>query len=95
VKNEEIDWLIYHIIARDTTTTPEYLVVQTGFDPSVVKASLLRLEHNQLIELCDKNARALSVGEFLVRCHDRYDLSLPFTVEKGVIRPKKPEQGKE
>jgi predicted transcriptional regulator len=89
VKDEEIDWLIYHLIPTNTPATPESLMEQSGLDPSAVAASLKRLEQNSLIDQRDGKVCMLSINEALLRCQVRYDTTLPYTIENGVIREKK------
>lgn len=89
VKDEDTDWLIYHLIPTDAPVTPEWLAEQSGLDRSAVAASLRRLEQGFMIELRDGNVGILSISEALLRCQVRYDTSLPFTIENGVVREKK------
>ena len=83
--------MIYHqITGRDTITIGE-LARKSALSESTVRASLGRLERNLLIECRDGAAKALSVNESLVRCQMKYDTSLPYTLENGIIKMKKRE----
>lgn len=91
MKDEDIDWLIYHLLVQAKTTTPEDLAARSGLDYSTVVTSLQRLEKNLLIEQVNGSARVISISESLIRCKVKYDANLPFTIENGVIKPKKKE----
>jgi len=89
VKQEETDWLVYHLIPPDAPSTTEVLVRKSGLDPSVIEASLERLERYCLIERsCDK-VRLLTFGESLIHNQMHYEKDLPFTIENGVIKEKR------
>jgi len=89
VKDEEIDWLIYHQIAGDEGADIAGLARATSLEESRVIDSLERLEKSLLIECRDDKAYLLSVNESLVRCQAKYDPALPFTIENGVVKAKK------
>jgi hypothetical protein len=89
VKDEHIDWLIYHLIEPTGSITAEELIKKSGLDPAKVMESILRLENNLLVEQCKGSIRQLSFGESLIRCQVRYDPSLPYTIENGIIKEKK------
>jgi Mn-dependent DtxR family transcriptional regulator len=88
VKNEDIDWLIYHLLVPQETAAPADLAAKTGLDLMSVTESLQRLEKYLLIELIDGRVRLLSFGDSLIRCQVRHEPDLPYTIENGVIRPK-------
>jgi len=91
VKDEEIDWLIYHrITGRDGLTTGE-LAELTSLTEQIVAASLERLKRNLLIESRDGTVHALSINESLIRCQAKYDRTFPITIENGVIKERKRE----
>jgi hypothetical protein len=89
VKDEDADWLIYHLLPQDTTITPEEIQKKSGLEAEVVDAALARLERYLLIVRRDGQVRVLSVGEAMVACQTKYDQSLPYTIENGVIRARK------
>jgi hypothetical protein len=89
VKEEDADWLIYHLIAQKSTATAEELVKESGLDAAAVNASLLRLDHNLLINRTGSEVRVLSVGESLIKCQTKYDNDLPYVFEDGVIKARK------
>jgi len=89
VKEEDADWLIYHLIAQKSSVTAEELVQESGLDAAAVDASLLRLDHNLLISRTGSEARVLSIGESLIKCQAKYDNELPYIIEDGVIKARK------
>jgi DNA-binding MarR family transcriptional regulator len=90
VKEEDADWLIYHLIVKEPSISAEDLVAASGLDPSVVEASLKRLEQYLLIGHTEGKVRALSIGEALISCQIKYAKDLPYTIENGVIKQRKP-----
>jgi hypothetical protein len=89
VKDDDADWLIYHLLPQDKPITPEEIQKKCGLNAAVVDASLARLERYLLIVHTNGQIRVLSVGEALVACQTKYDQSLPYTIEDGVIRARK------
>jgi Mn-dependent DtxR family transcriptional regulator len=89
VKDEDIDWIIYHLLTPQGTAAPVDLATKSGFDLPTVNASLQRLENYLLIELADGRARWLSVGESLIRCQFTHDADLQYLIEDGVIKQKR------
>ncbi|KAF5085030.1 hypothetical protein DSECCO2_73530 [anaerobic digester metagenome] len=89
MREEDLDWTVYHRIPETGDITVEDLVETTGFEPGAVTASLERLEHHLLIRKSGETVRLLSIQESLIECqcrHTREDL--PFVIENGVIRAK-------
>jgi hypothetical protein len=89
VKEEDADWLIYHLIVKEPSVSAEDLVRASGLDRCTVDASLERLERYLLIESTEGKVRALSFGEALIRCQVMYAKDLPYTIENGVIKQRK------
>jgi hypothetical protein len=89
VKEEEIDWLIYHQINSEEGSGIPELAKENNLPENVVEAALRRLEGNLLIEIRMKRAYLLSINESLIRCQTKYDQTLPYTIENGVIKAKK------
>jgi len=89
VRQEEIDWSIYHIIAYENTATTEDITSKTGFDEETVKESLKRLESGSLIGYDGENARLLSLQEMILKCKIKNAASAsdsPVIIENGVIK---------
>jgi hypothetical protein len=89
VKEEDTDWLIYHLIASGHGAAVEDLIDRSGLDRGSVEASVGRLEHYLLIQKKQEKIEALPVNKMLIWCQIRYDTLLPFTIENGVIRTKR------
>jgi hypothetical protein len=89
VKEEDTDWLIYHLIVKEPAITVEGLVVQSGLDLGTVNASLERLERYLLIGRDGGKLRTLNFGESLIHCQVKYSEGLPYTIENGVIKERK------
>jgi len=89
VKEEDADWLIYHLIVNEPSISVEGLVTASGLDPCIVDASLKRLERYLLIDMTEGKLRVLNFGEALIRCQIQYSKDLPYTIENGVIKERK------
>ena len=89
MKEEDVDWLVYHRIPEGTPVTADALAAGSGLAVPEVEASLARLERCCLIERTGSLVRLLSFGEALIRNQMKYEEDLPFTIENGVIREKK------
>lgn len=89
MKQEDTDWLIYHLIPTGTATTPAILSAKSGLGTPVVEDSLERLERSCLIQKNGDEVRVLSFGEALIRNQVKYDDELPYTIENGVIKARK------
>jgi hypothetical protein len=91
VKEEDVDWLVYHRIPAGAPVTADTLASGCGLGMPEVEASLTRLERSCLVERAGNAVRLLSFGEALIRNQVKYEKDLPFTIENGVIREKKRE----
>lgn len=89
MKEEDADWLIYHLLVKEPSISAEGLVTASELDPWAVDASLKRLERYLLIEQVEGTVRVLSFGEALIRCQIKYSKDLPYTMENGVIKQRK------
>ena len=89
MKDEDADWLIYHLAACSPSVTKDSLISESGLGPSAVEKSLERLERNLLIERKGGSVRVLSVGEMLLLCQIKHSRDLPYTIENGIIRERK------
>jgi len=89
VKDEDVDWQIYHLIPEDSATTAAELCSKSGLDRAIVAASLVRLTQSCLIECPNDSVRMLNFGEALLRNQCKYERDLPFTIENGVIKARK------
>ncbi|NLB00874.1 MAG: MarR family transcriptional regulator [Methanomicrobiales archaeon] len=90
MREEDLDWTVYHRIPQNGAITVEDLVAATGFEPGVVTASLERLGHCLLISRSEEMVRLLTIQESLIECQCRHTMEdLPFVIENGVIRAKR------
>jgi len=89
VKDEDIDWMIYHIIAREPAVMTANLITSCGLDAAAVESSLARLQKALLIERTEEKVRVLSFGESLIKTQVKYSDDLPFILENGMIKEKK------
>jgi Mn-dependent DtxR family transcriptional regulator len=88
VKEEDRDWLVYHLIPESAPVTAGALAAKCGLGIPEVDASLARLERSCLVERDGTSVRLLSFGEALIKNQVKYEKDLPFTIENGVIREK-------
>jgi hypothetical protein len=89
VKEEDLDWLVYHQLPAGASITAEALAAGSGLTVTDVEASLARLELSCLVERSGGSVRLLSFGEALIRNQVKYEKDLPFTIENGVIKERK------
>ena len=89
MKEEDTDWLVYHLIAKESPATVERLISESGLGTGAIEASLLRLERYLLVERNPGVVRVLSFGEALIRCQLKYEDDLPYCIENGVIKARK------
>jgi hypothetical protein len=89
VKDEDVDWLVYHRIPEGSPVTADVLAAKCGLGIPDVEASIARLEQSCLVERAGSSVRLLSFGEALIRNQVKYEKDLPFTIENGVIKEKK------
>lgn len=91
MKNEEVDWDIYHRIVGDQANTVFAIEQVSGFSSDIVRASVDRLRKSLLIKEENGQLHPLGIEEMLLSCRIRHSQHLPFTIEDGVIKMKKEE----
>ena len=89
MKEEDVDWLVYHQLPDGAPVTIDTLATRCGLGLPEVEASLIRLERSCLVERTEISVRMLTLGEALIKNQVKYEEDLPFTIENGVIREKK------
>jgi hypothetical protein len=89
VKDEDIDWMIYHIIAREPLVTIEKITAVSGLDAPAAESSITRLQQALLVERTESSVRVLSFGESLIKTQVKYSDDFPIIFENGVIKEKK------
>lgn len=91
MREEDLDWAVYHGIPQSGNVTVGGLAAATGFEPGAVMASLERLERYLLIRRSGDEVRLLSIQESLIECQCRHTDDMPFVIENGVIKAKRRE----
>ena len=89
VRQEDIDWKIYHIVVEETSVSVDEVTSKTGLDKETVSESLKRLESASLIGYDGKTAKILSIQEMLLKCRIKNtasDPNSPIIIENGVIK---------
>ena len=93
VREEDLDWAVYHRIPENGGIVVGDLTAATGFDPGTVTASLERLERYLLVRRSGETVRLLSIQESLIECQCRHTRDdLPFVIENGVVRATRREE---
>lgn len=88
MKEEELDWQIYHILAENPGKDEHSLAELLEVSVKEIQDSFSRLEKALLIEHSPEGTRVLSIPEMLLRCQERYDERCPFSFDGGIIRLK-------
>ncbi len=89
MKEEDADWIIYHLIAEKETITAEELIVASEMDTDAVHASLARLERSLLVERSGASVRAVTIGEAILKCQIKNTLDPRFEIVDGIIKARK------
>jgi hypothetical protein len=89
VKEEDLDWLVYHLLLDGSLHDSSQLAATAGCPDGELAASLARLESSFLIVREGARYRVLSVPEFMLASQARHDPLAPFVIEGGVIRERK------
>ncbi|MDD1715773.1 MAG: MarR family transcriptional regulator [Methanolinea sp.] len=90
MKEEDLDWKVYHLLMMDETRSGKDLAAAAGCAIEDLDRSLHRLEAAMLIETREGMVRVLPVQEILLKCQSRHDKGCPFEFDGGVIREKRP-----
>jgi hypothetical protein len=93
VRDEDLDWEIYHALLDGKARTTGDLVA-AGYDPLQIEGSLARLENSCLIERQGDAVRILSVQESILLCQVKNAKESPLCFENGVIRLKTEQERK-
>jgi predicted transcriptional regulator len=90
VREEDLDWFLYHRIADSDGIGIDELAISAGRDRTAVEAAVERLERYLLIGRSGDTLRVLSVQESLMKCKLKHAMEdLPFVIENGVIKARK------
>lgn len=88
MREEELDWVVYHRIGTEANATTISIAAALGLDAREVEASCLRLERGLLIGRAGEGYRQLSFTESLAACQMRYCSDMPVYMENGVVKVK-------
>jgi len=89
VKEEDADWIIYHLVAQKESITTEELITVSEMDAEIVHASLARLERYLLIECSGNSVQVLTIGEAILKCQIKNTMDPGFEIVDGVIKARK------
>jgi hypothetical protein len=92
MRDEDLDWLCYTTLSRGSgSATVDDLAAATGLDAEAVAASAARLERALLARREGDRILLLAIQDSLLLCQIRYGEEVPFVVEDGVIRMRRPD----
>ncbi len=92
MRDEDLDWRCYLCISRRAEPASlDELAAATGETRDTVRASVDRLVHALIVSFDGERARPMSVQESLLACQLRYADDLPFVLENGVVRARRPD----
>lgn len=88
VKEEDIDWRIYHVIVQEKGSSLKELVDICGFEFSVVQASINRLTRYLLIDCREGEDcyKACDIGEIMLKNQLKDCFTDGLELSGGVIR---------
>jgi hypothetical protein len=89
VREEDLDWLVYHLLLDGTLRDSDRLAARAGCPADELASSLARLESSFLIVRQGTWYRVVSVQEYILFSQARHDPLAAFVFEGGVIREKK------
>ena len=92
MKDEEMDWALYHMIPDGRPVTITLLAERSGFTREEVAASLERMENNCLVCVMGETVTLLSLSEMLMINEILHAPDMPVTIENGIIKAKKGDQ---
>lgn len=88
MKNEEIDWTLYHMLEDGKSIRVSELCQSSGFSNDTVVSSLTRLENNCLISVIGDSVHLLSLSEMMMINELKHAPNCPVYMENGVIKIK-------
>ena len=86
MRDEDIDWTIYHLITGNKGCTEDLLLERTCYDPKEIHSSLTRLCRYRLVEQRDDIWCACSVGDMILKDQIQDLLTDGLELSGGVIR---------
>lgn len=88
MREKNLDWKIYHIIAARPSIAYSELVSLVESESEMIDASLVRLVEKFLIVIQEEKIRAASIQETLIGCQAKHYADSPIYIENGVIKVK-------
>jgi hypothetical protein len=92
VREEDLDWKVYHIVAARKSSGPDEVCSLVPCDPEEATASLDRLTERNLLVREGGGYRVASIHETLIACQLKHTRDCPIFFEDGVIKVKQPER---
>jgi hypothetical protein len=86
VREEDLDWDVYHAIAMSGQITMDELLELCNQPGNVIGDSVARLERRCLVALNETGVRVLSVQESIARCKMQHCMDDRLFIEDGVIK---------
>jgi hypothetical protein len=86
VRDEDIDWTVYHLITGEKGCTKDMLINRTGYDREVIELSLARLARYCLIDCRNDTWCCCSPEETILKKQLSGILSDGLELSGGVIR---------
>lgn len=88
MREQDLDWKIYHIIAARPSIAYSELVSLVQSESEMIDASLFRLQEKFLVVIQEEKLRSASIQEALIGCQAKHSADSPIYVENGVIKVK-------
>ena len=88
MRNEDVDWALFHMIPENGTRTIAELAEQSGFSEDEIRASLARLQKACLIHVKGEVVCALSITDMFMM-NEMQHASSDIYIENGIIKVRK------
>jgi hypothetical protein len=89
MRNEDVDWTLFHLIPENEIPTISELIDKSGFSRDEVVSSLARLEKDCLIQVIGENVHALSINDIFMMNEVNNDAQSDIYIENGIIKVRK------
>lgn len=86
MREEDLDWDVYHIIAMNGHITMDELLELSNQPGDVIGDSVARLERRCLVARTGTGVRVLPVQESIARCQLQHCMDDRLFMEHGVIK---------
>jgi hypothetical protein len=94
VRDEDIDWTVYHMITGEKGCTEDTLLTRTGYDKEIIASSLNRLKRYCLIDCRNDVWCACNFEEIILKNQISDLLTDGLELSGGVIRYRPVGEGK-